>query len=57
MKLEQHPVAPYVSIGMNFYLDKHKHWSLGGELGVAYTGSPDVTLTTGNPGTVASRRF
>lgn len=46
MKLEQDLVAPYVSIGMTFYLDKHKHWSLGGELGVAYTGSPDVALST-----------
>jgi len=46
MKLEQNLVAPYVSIGMLFYLDKHKHWSLGGELGVAYTGTPDVTLST-----------
>ncbi|MFO1514735.1 MAG: hypothetical protein U1F83_17800 [Verrucomicrobiota bacterium] len=46
MKLEQNLVAPYVSIGMSFYLDKQKHWSLGGELGVAYTGTPDVTLST-----------
>ncbi len=46
MKLEQNLVAPYVSIGMSFHLDKQKHWSLGGELGVAYTGSPDVTLST-----------
>jgi len=46
MKLEPNLVAPFVSIGMNFYLDKHKHWSLGGELGVAYTGTPDVTMST-----------
>ncbi len=46
MKLEQNLVAPYVSIGMSFHLDKQKHWSLGGELGVAYTGSPDVALST-----------
>jgi hypothetical protein len=48
MKAEQNLVAPYVSIGMIFYLDKQKHWSVGGELGVAYTGSPDVTLSTGS---------
>jgi len=53
MKIEQMPVSPYISIGASFYLDKAKHWSLSGELGVAYTGNPDVTLTTGNPGTVA----
>ncbi len=46
MKLEQNLVAPYVSVGMSFYLDRQKHWSLGGELGVAYTGTPDVTLST-----------
>lgn len=46
MTLEQPAVAPFISVGMIFYLDKSKHWSLGGELGVAYTGDPDVTLTT-----------
>lgn len=46
MKLEQPAVAPYVSIGMSFHLDKQKHWSVGGELGVAYTGTPDVTVST-----------
>ena len=46
MKLEQKPVAPYVAIGMNFFLDSQKHWSVGGELGVAYTGTPDVTMST-----------
>jgi hypothetical protein len=46
LTVEQNLVAPYVSIGMNFYLDKQKRWSIGGEVGVAYTGSPDVTLST-----------
>lgn len=46
MKLEQPAVAPFISVGMSFYLDKAKHWSIGGELGVAYTGDPDVTLST-----------
>jgi len=46
MKLEQPAVAPFISVGMNFYLDKARHWSIGGELGVAYTGDPDVTLST-----------
>jgi len=47
-KVEQMPVSPYISIGMTFFLDKKKHWSIGGELGVAYTGSPDVALSTGS---------
>lgn len=46
MNLEPNLAAPFVSIGMTFYLDHHKRWSLGGELGVAYTGNPDVTMST-----------
>jgi hypothetical protein len=52
MKIEQWPVCPYLSIGGNIYFDKARHWSVSGELGVAYTGSPDVTLSTGNAGSV-----
>ena len=48
LNVEQTLVSPFVSIGMNFYLDKAKRWSLGGELGVAYTGDPDVALSTGS---------
>ncbi len=44
MKAEQETISPYLAIGGNLFLDKAKHWSLGYELGVAYTGSPDVTL-------------
>ncbi|HEX5219866.1 MAG TPA: hypothetical protein VFZ59_09885, partial [Verrucomicrobiae bacterium] len=49
MKVEQLPVAPYVSIGASYFFDKAKHWSVAGEVGVAYTGNPDVTVTTGTP--------
>jgi hypothetical protein len=50
MKVEQEAVTPFVSIGTSFYFDKAKHWSLSGELGVAYTGSPEVALNnTGGP--------
>ncbi|MFO1475848.1 MAG: hypothetical protein U1F98_04265 [Verrucomicrobiota bacterium] len=46
LKIEQQPVNPYLSIGGNFfYFDHAHHWSLGGELGVAYTGKPRVSLT------------
>ena len=53
MKIEQWPVAPYLSIGGSIYFDKAKHWSLSGELGVAYTGNPTATLTTSIPNSVA----
>lgn len=52
LKIKQQAVSPYLSIGYSYYFDKAKHWSLSGELGVAYTGNPEVTLTTGNPGAV-----
>jgi hypothetical protein len=52
VEIKQQPVSPYLSIGYGYYFDKAKHWSLSGEIGVAYTGNPEVTLTTGNPGSV-----
>ena len=46
LKVEQQLVNPYLSIGGNFlYFDHAHHWALGGELGVAYTGDPRVSLT------------
>jgi hypothetical protein len=46
LKVTQNTVNPYLSIGGNlFYFDRAHHWSLGGELGAAYTGSPTVTLS------------
>jgi hypothetical protein len=51
LKIEQQPVNPYLSIGGNFfYFDHAHHWALGGELGVAYTGDPKVSLTRSGPG-------
>ena len=51
-KIEQQPVNPYLSIGGNFfYFDHAHHWAFGGELGVAYTGDPQTSLTSsGTPG-------
>lgn len=50
LKVEQQPVNPYLSIGGNFfYFDHAHHWALGGELGVAYTGEPDVSLNRTGP--------
>lgn len=52
LKVEQAAVSPFLSVGTSLYLDKAKHWSLNGELGVAYTGSPDVALSNSGPGAV-----
>jgi len=45
LKVDQQPVNPYVSVGGNLYFGKAHHWSLAGELGVAYAGKPRVDLT------------
>jgi hypothetical protein len=47
--IENQPVAPYLAIGGVFYLDRARRWSVGGEIGVAYTGDADVTLTRNGP--------
>jgi hypothetical protein len=39
-------VDPYVGIGGNIYFDKGHHFSLMGELGVAYAGNGTVNLVT-----------
>jgi hypothetical protein len=47
LKVQQQVVDPYLSIGGNFfYFDHAHHWALGGELGVAYTGDSNVSLTS-----------
>jgi hypothetical protein len=55
LRIEQQPVDPYLSFGGNlFYFDHAHHWSLGGELGVFYTGKPKVSLNrTGGVGDAA----
>jgi hypothetical protein len=51
LKIEQQPVNPYLSIGGNFfYFDRAHHWAMAGELGVAYTGDPKVSLTSSRSG-------
>ena len=46
LRVEQQLIDPYLSIGGNFlYFDRARHWALGGELGVLYTGDPKVTLS------------
>jgi|KBSMisStaDraftv2_1062788.scaffolds.fasta_scaffold377655_2 hypothetical protein len=50
LTVEQQLVNPYLSVGGNFfYFDHAHHWAMGGELGVAYTGDPKVTLTRSGP--------
>jgi hypothetical protein len=45
LTVEQQLVNPYVGVGAKFYLNRAHHWALGGEMGVAYTGEPSVSLT------------
>jgi hypothetical protein len=46
LKVQQQLVNPYLGIGGNFFYFDHAHrWAMGGELGVAYTGDPKVSLT------------
>ncbi len=46
LRVEQQLIDPYLSIGGNFlYFDRARHWAMGGELGVLYTGEPKVTLS------------
>jgi len=48
LEVKQQPISPYLSIGTSFYFGESKRWALSGELGVAYTGSPKVSLTAPN---------
>jgi hypothetical protein len=57
MKVDQDEFSPFLSVGGNFFLDRAKRWSITGELGVAYTGSPSATISIGNPTTVLSPDF
>ena len=46
LRIRQPPVNPYLSISGNlFYFDHAHHWALGGELGVAYTGDAEASVT------------
>jgi hypothetical protein len=45
MTVEQETISPFLSIGGDISLNRSKSLSLGFELGVAYTGSPEVTMS------------
>lgn len=47
---KQKVFSPFISLGGDFALDKAKHWALNFELGVAYTGNPEVALTRTSTG-------
>ena len=50
LHIRQQPVNPYLSFGGNFLYFDHAHrWALGGEVGVIYTGDPQVSLTRSGP--------
>jgi len=48
LSIKQEAENPYLTIGGNFYFDHGHHVSLGGELGVVYTGEPKVFFTAQN---------
>lgn len=48
LNIKQEIINPYLGIGGNLYFDSGHHVSIGGELGVIYTGDPRVSLTA-NP--------
>jgi len=46
MSIKQEFVDPYLTLGGNLYFDRGHHVSLGGQLGVIYTGEPDVDFSS-----------
>ena len=52
LSIKQQVLDPYLAIGGNLYFDRRRHVSLGGKLGVFYTGDPRVSLSV--PGAPAS---
>jgi hypothetical protein len=57
LTVDQLAVSPYLSVGGEFYLDDAERWSVGGEIGVAYTGSPDASISIGNAATAGNATF
>jgi hypothetical protein len=50
MKVHQQLVNPYFSLAGNFfYFDHAHHWAVGGELGVAYTGTAEAHINRSGP--------
>jgi hypothetical protein len=46
VSIKQEPVNPYLTLGGNLYFDRGHHVSLGGQLGIVYTGQPKVSFAT-----------
>jgi hypothetical protein len=50
LNIRPQPVNAYLSIGGNlFYFDHAHHWAMFGELGVAYVGDAQVSLSASDP--------
>jgi hypothetical protein len=50
MNVKQQPINPYLGIGGTFlHFDRAHHWGLGGEIGVMYTGDPEIDLSRTGP--------
>jgi len=47
--VEYRSVAPYIGIGWGNQLDEGGHWGFATDLGVAFTGSPDIDLRASGP--------
>jgi hypothetical protein len=48
-KADFQPVAPYVGIGFGNAVSRNQHWGLALDLGVAFIGPADVTLSATGP--------
>jgi len=57
LDIRQQPVDPYIAVGGNVYFTKDHRFSMGGELGLLFTGEPRVHLTLNPPsGAVEAQR-
>jgi hypothetical protein len=57
LDIKQRLVDPYFAVGGNYYFTKNHHLSMGGEIGLIYTGTPRVNLTLNPPnGAVETQR-
>jgi hypothetical protein len=48
-KVDFRPTAPYIGIGWGNALDPDKRWGIVTDLGIAFTGSPNVDLSATGP--------
>jgi hypothetical protein len=49
LSIKQEAENPYLTVGGNLYFDHAHHISLGGQLGIIYTGEPKITYMASPP--------